>query len=191
MQTYSHFIITASLARHLARRGVRVDARALLAGSALPDAPLGALSAGYVLDRRILRPHLPDKTLCSPTYNDLYFNDPWWIAAHNLLHAPLLILLLGVTGFRFRNGIWGRQLAWFAAGCGLHSLVDIFTHAGDGPVLLFPLEWHKRINSPVSYWDPEHGGRRFRRIERLVDVALAGYLLFDGRRSGAVGRNNS
>lgn len=188
MQTYSHLIITASLARRLARCGVPVAERALLAGSVLPDAALGALSAGYVLDRRVLRPHLPDKTLCSPTYNDLYFNNPWWIAAHNLLHAPLLILLLGTIGARFREKNWGRRLAWFAVGCGLHALVDIFTHAGDGPVLLFPLEWHKRYRSPVSYWDPAHGGRRFRRIERLVDVALAGYLLFDRRRSGTVGR---
>lgn len=188
MQTYSHLITTAWLARYLARRGVPVDAGAMLAGSALPDAALGAISAGYVLDRRILRPHLPDKTLCSPTYNDLYFKNPWWIAAHNLLHAPLILLWLAATGFRFRERPWGRRLAWFAAGCGLHALVDIFTHAGDGPVLLFPLEWHKRFRSPVSYWDPEHSGRRFRRIERLIDVALAGYLLFARRRSGAAGR---
>ena len=189
MQTYSHVLITAWLARHLTRRGVPLDAAALLTGSALPDAALGALSAGYVLDRRLLRPHLPDKTLCSPTYNDLYFNNPWWIAAHNLLHAPLIVLLLGATGFHFRVRPWGRRLAWFAAGCGLHSLVDIFTHADDGPVLLFPLEWHRRFRSPVSYWDPAHGGRRFRLIERLVDVTLAGHLLLGRRRSGASGRD--
>lgn len=185
MQTYSHLIITAWLSRRLRHRGVPVPGRALLAGAVLPDAALGALSAGYVLDRRILRPHLPDKTLCSPTYNDLYFNNPWWIAAHNLLHAPLLILSLGATGFCFGERNWARRLIWFAAGCGLHSIVDIFTHADDGPVLLFPLEWHRRFRSPVSYWDPVHGGRHFRLVERLVDVALAGHLLLGRRRSGA------
>ena len=173
MRTYSHLLSTAWLGNRLKRRGVPVDSAALLAGSVLPDLPLTLISIGYVVDRRLIRRHLPDKTRCSPTYNDLYFNNPWWIAAHNILHAPLPLLVLGWVGWLLRDRVWGARLFWFAAGCGLHSAVDIATHVDDGPVLLFPLEWHKRFRSPISYWDPEHGGRRFGRFELLLDLVLA------------------
>jgi hypothetical protein len=158
---------------------------ALLAGSVLPDVPLMALSIGYVLDRRYLRPHLPDKTRCSPTYNDLYFNNPWWIAAHNALHAPLPVISLGLIGYLRRRRVWGERLLWFAVGCGLHTAVDIFTHADDGPVLLFPLDWHKRFLSPISYWDPAHNGRLFHLLEHLLDLLLIGYLIFQRRGAEA------
>lgn len=173
MQTYSHLLVTAVLHKRLQRAGHN-PAATILAGAVLPDLPLALLSAGYIIDRRFIRTHLPDKTRCSPTYNDLYFNNPWWIAAHNLLHAPLPILLYGWLGYRgLRAGkAWGGWLLWFAAGCGLHSVIDILTHADDGPVLGFPLEWNYRLSAPVSYWDPDHGGRWFRIIEHVVDLLL-------------------
>lgn len=174
MHTYSHWLITAVLRPNIQRE----ETKALLAGSVTPDIPLGLLSMGYVLDRRYLRPHLPDKTRCSPTYNDLYFNSPWWIAAHNALHAPLPVILLGLIGYLWRRRVWGERLLWFAVGCGLHTAVDILTHADDGPVLLFPLDWHKRFRSPISYWDPAHNGRLFRLLEHLLDLLLVGWLLF-------------
>lgn len=173
MQTYSHWLITAVLPTTSPRRK-----QALLAGSVLPDVPLALLSVGYLLDRRYLRPHLPDKTRCSPTYNRLYFNNPWWIAAHNLLHAPLPLFFLGLLGYLGRRQTWGERLLWFALGGGLHSAIDIFSHADDGPVLLFPLDWHKRFRSPVSYWDPAHGGQLFRRIEHILDLLLVVWLFF-------------
>ena len=177
MQTYSHLLLTAVL-----RPKIQPDeTAALLAGSVLPDFPLGLLSIGYVLDRRYLRPHLPDKTRCSPTYNDLYFHNPWWIAAHNILHAPLPLLCLALLGSWRRRQAWGRRLFWFAVGCGLHTAVDIVTHTDDGPVVAFPLEWQMRFRSPVSYWDPAHGGRWFRRLEHLMDALLVGWLVFQRR----------
>jgi hypothetical protein len=172
MQTYSHLLLTAVL-----QKATRIDnpdaVSGLLAGSAAPDVPLALLSVGYVVDRRYVRPHLPDKTRCSPTYNELYFNNSWWIAAHNSLHAPLPLFALALLGLLLRR----RWLLWFALGCGLHTAVDIFSHADDGPVLLFPLDWHKRFLSPISYWDPQHGGRTFRLIEHLLDLLLIGYLI--------------
>jgi hypothetical protein len=159
----------------------------LLAGSVLPDVPLGLISVGYVVDRRFVRPHLPDKTRCSPTYNDLYFNNPWWIAAHNLLHAPLPLFVLGLVGYGFRRMSWGNKLFWFAVGCGAHSAVDILTHTDDGPAILFPLEWHRRFRSPISYWDPARGGDRFRVIEIAIDLILAGYLWLNRGRGAKPG----
>ncbi len=181
MQTYSHFLITAVVSNQLHQKKQGHPGQAFLCGAALPDVPLGLLSLGYLLDRRLVRRHLPDKTRCSPTYNDLYFNNPWWIAAHNLLHAPLPVFMLGLLGCLFRRQRWGQPLLWFAVGCGLHTAVDIFTHADDGPVLLFPLEWKFRFPSPISYWDPQHGGRTFRILEHLLDLLLVGYLLWQRR----------
>ncbi len=172
MQTYSHFLLTAVLQCALKPKTAK-DGVALLAGSAAPDVPLALLSLGYVVDRRYLRPHLPDKTRCSPTYNQLYFNNLWWIAAHNSLHAPLPLFALALLGILLRR----RWLLWFAAGCGLHTAVDIFSHADDGPALLFPLNWRYRFKAPVSYWDPAYGGRTFRILEHLLDLLLIIYLI--------------
>jgi hypothetical protein len=80
-------------------------------------------------------------------------------------------------------------LFWFAAGCGLHTAVDILTHADDGPVLLFPLDWHKRFHSPISYWDAGHGGHVFRILEHLLDLFLVVYLLFQRREKAASNRS--
>ncbi len=171
MQTYSHFLLTAVL--HRFSKPADPDAvSGLLAGSVAPDIPLGLLSLGYVVDRRLIRRHLPDKTRCSPTYNELYFNNPWWIAAHNSLHAPLPLFGLILLGRLMRR----PRLIWFALGCLGHTAVDIITHADDGPVLFFPLNWRVRFKAPVSYWDPAHGGRVFRRIEHLLDLVLLLYL---------------
>lgn len=179
MKTYSHGLVTAVLPTSHPHQK-----QALLAGSVLPDVPLMLLSVGYVLDRRYLRPHLPDKTRCSPTYNHLYFHNPWWIAAHNLLHAPLPLFALGLVGYLGRRQKWGDRLLWFALGCGLHSLIDIVTHADDGPVLYFPLDWQKRFRSPISYWDPAHGGRLFSWLEHILDLLLVVWLLWQWGKQG-------
>ena len=180
MQTYSHFLATAVASKN---KSVNQSKIPLLAGSISPDIPLAIISIGYIIDRRFIRPHLPDKTRCSPTYNDLYFNNPWWIAAHNLLHAPLMVLLLGMMGYFWRHTRWGHGLFSFAIGCGGHSAIDILTHADDGPVLFFPLDWHTRFPSPLSYWDPAHGGRVFRILEHLLDGLLIGWLIFQHKKA--------
>lgn len=177
MQTYTHILLTAVIQRQLQRRGIATERQALLVGAFAPDVPLTLISIGYVLDRRFIRRHLPDKTRCSPTYNELYFNNPWWIAAHNSLHAPLPVLALGLLGIVARRQGWARPLFWFAASCGLHTAVDIVTHADDGPVLLFPLDWHTRFRAPLSYWDPKYGGRLFRIWEHLLDLLLIAVLI--------------
>ncbi len=171
MQTYSHFLLTAVLQQAIAPQKPQLKS-SLLAGSVAPDVPLALLSVGYLLDRRLIRPHLPDKTRCSPTFNDLYFNNRWWIAAHNSLHAPLPLFALLLLGILSRHRSWGRKLVAFAIGCGLHTAVDIFTHVDDGPVLLFPLDWQMRYKAAVSYWDVAHGARTFRIFEHLLDLLL-------------------
>ena len=176
MQTYTHFLLTAVCHQAITKQPTTPSA--LLAGSAAPDVPLALLSIGYVIDRRVLRRYLPDKTRCSPTYNDLYFHNPWWIAAHSSLHAPLPLFGLFLLGYLLRQRPFGKKLLWFVLGCVGHTAVDIFTHADDGPALLWPLNWHYRFHAPISYWDPNFGGRTFSIIEHLLDVLLLSYLIW-------------
>lgn len=190
MRTYTHFLLTAVTYQHLQQRGLTAKREALLAGSVAPDVPLTLISIGYILDRRLMRPHLPDKTRCSPTYNELYFHNPWWIAAYNILHAPLPLLLLALLGILAQRQPWGRWLFWFAVGCGLHMALDVVTHADDGPVLLFPLNWHTRFRSPLSYWDPKYGGRLFRLGEHLLDLLLIAVLI-EQHRQAKTNKHNS
>lgn len=174
MRTYSHGLLTAVFTP----KTLPTDEQtALVVGSMAPDVGLGLLTVGYVVDRRLLRPHLPDKTRCSPTYNDLYFNNRWWIAIHNSLHAPLPLLGLLLLGYLGRRQAWGRRLFYFAIGCLGHAAVDVMTHVDDGPVLLFPFDWHGRFAGPVSYWDARYNGHLFRLLEHALDLVLVVYWL--------------
>ena len=180
MQTYSHLLITAVLRDQLIKRDIAQPGRAFLVGSVLPDVPLLLLTIGYMA----VRQSGPAGELFGASYDQLYFHNPWWIAGHNLFHAPLLLLVYGLIGYWGwqRGRRWGPVLFWLAAGCGLHALIDIFTHVTDGPVLFFPLNWTYRFRAPVSYWDPAYGGRIFAPVEHLLDLILVLYLLLNLRR---------
>lgn len=182
MQTYSHFLITALIWDLLRRRTppIRTGA-AFLWGSVAPDIPLIVLTIGYALSNKISG---SNKSTFGDAYDELYFHNTWWMLLTSLFHAPFLIASYFALGVALnawkgagRLSKAGRPLCWFALGCGLHTLLDIPTHAGDGPLLLFPFEWHYRFPSPVSYWDPDHHGRVFAPIEAALDVALIVYFM--------------
>lgn len=175
MRTPSHFLITVALANHYQGQG-KIHQTALLLGSVMPDLPLLLLSgtrAFYLL----FSEGRPITNIHSFMFDELYFNNPWWMSAHNLFHAPILLLTgLALTyqaraakGLRF----W---LFWFFAGCLLHTLLDIPTHATDGPLLLFPFNWEWRFHSPVSYWEPDSFGHVFTVFEYVLDGIIVVYL---------------
>jgi len=185
MQTYSHLLITAVVNERLRSKKVAVASKALLLGSIAPDVPLILITIGY---DAIIQWGDPAWATTFPSfeasYDYFYFNNPWWIAAHNTFHAPLLLLLYGGLGYwSMKKGHgWGKALFWFAIGCGLHSLIDIFTHVNDGPVLFFPLNWTYRFSSMISYWDPAHGGAIFAPLEHIMDVGIIVYLVKQRRK---------
>lgn len=206
MQTYSHWLVTKVLQVKLKEQetavpgtavpGTAVHSSAFLLGSILPDVPLFILTVGFIINRRWLNPAPLDEGMFGAAYDALYFSNPWWIALHNLLHAPPLILLyalLGLLALRARASerarasqrarAWGFALCWFAAGCGLHALLDIFTHVTDGPLLFFPFNWSYRFAAPISYWDPQYGARLFAPLEHALDGAILLWLVVRWRRS--------
>ena len=184
MQTYSHALINATLAGPLKRAGWEFRDWAFVAGGVLPDVPFFLLTVLGGIYYTVSGGTPTGESPMIYMHMTLYFTDPFWITAHNFFHAPLILGVIGLGGYLgMRSGNrWGAQLLWFAVGAGLHSLIDIFTHAGDGPVLLFPFHWSYRFSSPVSYWDPQHYGLIFAPLEHLADLMLAWMLVRDWRR---------
>mgnify|MGYP000881513583 CR=1 FL=1 len=184
MQTQSHWLMTAGLNQVLQRRQVRVQSRAFLLGSLLPDVPFWLLTAmGEIYYTWFAHTPTGESPMVYLHFR-LYFTDPVWIVSHNLFHAPIILLsllLAGWVGARAEQR-WGASLLWFVCGAGLHSLIDIGTHNTDGPLLLFPFDWTYRFPSPVSYWDPAHYGSIFMPLELALDIGLVIYLLVLWRR---------
>lgn len=181
MQTYSHLLMTAFAGDRLKKRNVPVSTKALLLGSVLPDLALFALTAWFIVYYRFMAPQgLPDDSVFGTLYDELFFHNPIWIVGHNFFHAPFILAALGVVGYvGARQGWrWGWPLVWLMVGCGLHTVVDIFTHHNDGPLLLFPFDWRTRFSAPISYWDVRYGARVVAPLEHAMDVAIIVYLLW-------------
>ena len=176
MNTPSHFIMTAALRKRYRR--APIPTFAFLLGSVAPDIPLFLLSIGSAFYYRFIVGLSPERTF-RHMYDTMYFENPGWIAGHNLLHAPVLLLAaLAVLWPYHRNpGGSGRPLFWFLVACLFHSAVDIATHVDDGPLLFFPFDWTTRFHSPVSYWDRRYYGVQFAIFELTLDLVLLIYLL--------------
>lgn len=174
MNTPSHLIITAALRKRLAGR-IAIPRSAFLLGSVLPDLPLFCLAIGSQIYYRYV---VVGQRMTEQLFDELYLHNLWWIAAHNLLHSPtlLLIVLGALWSARSMAGTRRHWWFWFVLGCLLHTVLDIPTHVNDGPVVFFPFEWTYRFRSPISYWDPHYYGRQFTVFEAGLDLVLLGYL---------------
>ena len=166
MRTFSHAIVTAALGSQAkVRRG---SLAAFVVGSVLPDLPLGILTL-------LALANSTDMDAAMVYMDQLYFESALWIALHNIPHSFMVMGVLSLLAYAFRQKRWGRWLLWYAAGASLHIAFDIFTHAVDGPLFLYPLS-DFRFQSPVSYWNPQYYGRIFTVFEYSVDAVLLGVL---------------
>lgn len=168
--------MTAALRKRYRR--VPIPTFAFLVGSVAPDIPLYLLSIGSAVYYHYIVGLSAERTF-RHIYGTLYFNNPGWIAGHNLLHSPtlLLIVLAGLWPYRRTLGSVQRWLFWFLIACLFHSVIDIATHVDDGPVLFFPFDWTMRFQSLVSYWDRRYYGAQFAIFELALDLVLLVYLL--------------
>lgn len=189
MQTYSHFLMTATLGRPLRRWGFAVHRPAFLIGAVLPDVPFLLLTLGYWAYYLWIDPSVSGQTALSVMeymHSVLFYQDPIWIVGHNTLHAPLVLFAIGLSGFFLRRRRrWGNVLLWFSVGAGFHTLVDIFTHHSDGLLLFFPISWTYRFASPISYWEPGYYAGIVSSLEHVLDVGLLfywGWSWWQGRR---------
>ena len=182
----THLVINAAIEKKYGTRA-RIVKSAFLWGSVMPDIPLALLSLGFILYNRYVSAQ-PVSGLMNSTFDNLYFNNPWWIASHNILHSPTALIIYAIFLWRFLNTPNTRGHWWlsFVFGCMVHSVVDILTHFNDGPVLFFPFDWHTRFHSPISYWDKAHFASQFVYFEVGLNLVLLGYLFLPKliRRNG-------
>lgn len=193
MQTYSHYILTKAYERYAKKNGSPsifppLAKKALLWGSLAPDIPLILISIGFILydlSQGNLAPPTPDgsgpQSATGYLFEYMFFNT-WWVkAAHNLFHAPLMVvgyIALGYFGWK-KNRVWGTPLFWLGIACLFHTLIDIPLHYDDGPLLLFPFDWNIRFYSPVSYWDPNRYGTEFAIFEHTFIAGMLIWLIWD------------
>lgn len=175
MNTPSHFLIAAALKKR--NKQIPIISSAFLLGSVAPDLPLFGLSIGAGIYYTQVK-GMAARDVANNMFGDLFFNDPWWIALHNFLHSPTLLLLFLIPlWFVWKQKRIFAWFWWFFLSCLLHTAVDIPTHHDDGPLLFFPFEWSTRFQSPVSYWDPKHYGNIFVWFEGALGIFLLAYLL--------------
>jgi len=175
MRTFSHAIITAAIG---SQKKVKLGGLvAFVIGSVLPDLPLGVLIVLAVMNS-------PNMDTAMVYMDQRYFESALWIALHNIPHSFVVMGVLSLLVYAFRQKRWGRWLLWYAAGASLHIALDILTHVMDGPLFLYPLS-NFRFQSPVSYWDANYYGSVFTVFEYSVDAVLLvvlGVRLFKAQR---------
>ena len=176
MNTPSHFLVNAAVEKSLP--DLPIAKTAFLLGSVAPDLPLYILTLGGIVYYHYIQGFTLAKTF-KILFDELFFQNPFWIASHNLLHSPLILVTALIFFWPHQHHLGSEQhwYFWFFAGCLLHTALDIPTHVDDGPLLLFPLEWTIRFQSPISYWDPRYYGREFSRFEAILDLILLIYLI--------------
>ena len=184
MQTPSHFLLTAVLAQKAPTTRYAPHLSALLIGSVLPDIPLLLLTLGYEIYYRWFAILPTSGSIMEYLHFDLFFTDPVWIISHNFFHSLVVNgVLLGVGYWGIRRKWQGsRPLFWLSLSTLFHTLIDIFTHHSDGPLLFFPLNWNYRFASPISYWEKAYYGRPFTIFEYTLDILLLAYIVWIWRK---------
>ena len=94
MNPPSHLLINAALRRHSGRTAI--PRSAFLLGSVAPDLALTLLSLLFLIQQR-------GAPALSGAYDELYFHDPVWIAAHNLLVSPVVLGVYVTLLWRYRR----------------------------------------------------------------------------------------
>lgn len=169
MITTTHIVTNGWLARRFPGRFA--SPLAFVVGGFAPDIGLLLMTAGAAVFFPLTQDMSVSESL-TYAFDTLFFESRPWIAAANVLHSPVVVACLYLLATQTRRSstpaAWQRRLASFAAGCALHIAVDIPVHHDDGPVVFWPLDWSYRLESPVSYWDPNHFGA----IVAPIDLAL-------------------
>jgi len=193
MNTQTHMLMGAAL---LGRPMPRF-AWAAVVGGVAPDLPMYVIVASL---RMVGYPMLE-------IFDRLYWSD-WWQIANALGHSFLLwggLVALSLAALPrplaaflstgaapaiardeapTRLGRLSPLIFAFSASALLHSAIDFLVHRDDAHMQFWPLtDW--RFRSPVSYWDPAHGGNWFGLFEAAVGILLI-VVLFRRYRSRRV-----
>ncbi len=152
MNTPAHLLIGAAAFGRPAQSKVILAA---FAGALLPDLSL-YLMAGTALFVLGISPQR--------VFNELYFSDSWQtvFAIDNSFIVWGLLLGLAV----WRRSQWAIALTGAAI---LHLCLDMPLHHDDGRPHFWPISWWV-FESPLSYWDRDHGAGWVAPIEAALCV---------------------
>jgi hypothetical protein len=170
----THLVINAAINKKYGSK-FKIIRAAFLWGSVAPDIPLFLLTLGYMVYLRLFTTQSM-MTGMEHAFDNLFFNNFWWISSHNFLHSPTILVLLALLLWRKREQKRSKWLLSFVYGSMIHSVVDILTHHNDGPLLFFPFNWQTRFYSPISYWDSAHYASQVFWVELGINILLLGYL---------------
>jgi len=157
MKTPTHALIGFAAARYFGF--TRRQTMICIVGAAAPDLPL-ALVWSYVAAAVTLDLGTFDQPSIQAAFDPIYFGAGWTSGLHNLLHSPLSLMLATACALALPSALRAlrKPVLVFLLGAWTHSVVDIFSHIEDGPLLLWPLDQAVRVRGLVSHWDPAHGG---------------------------------
>lgn len=132
------------------------------------------LAGGFVPDLPIVVLYLVEKvrgTSEQLIWSQAYFAPSWQLFIDLWNGLPLIAL-----GFLVARSVGAGGLQAFFASMGLHALCDLPLHREDAHRHFLPLsDW--RFESPVSYWDPAHGGLWVTVIEIALVLAASTLIL--------------
>lgn len=191
MITPTHVVTNMFLARKAKRDGAVDGVAGLLAGHPgwfaiggfAPDVGLYLLTAGAAAYFPLAK-DMSLRDAMDYAFGTLFFEDPVWVTVQNTLHSPVVLAGLLAAGKLTAS----PKLMAFAAGCLLHTAMDIPVHHNDGPLVFFPFDWNYRVDSPVSYYDRDHYGQIVAPIDMAISVVGGAFLArewFTTRRSRA------
>lgn len=159
MNTPTHIIAAAAI---LSKPNEPKRNWAIAAGALAPDISIYVFFACMVMFTELSMGQI---------WQEAYWTEPWQTigAISNSVPIALAALLIG---------IWRKWtlLIVFTSAALLHALLDFPLHADDAHRHFWPLtDW--RFQSPISYWDPRHGGGLGSIIECITFFAAC-FILF-------------
>lgn len=156
MNTPAHAIVNLWV---LGRKDQPRLAAPILVGGCLPDLPILVF---YLWEKL-------QGTAEQLIWSSRYFQ-PGWQLAIDLLNSLPLLVTAAILAHRARAPRWAALFASMS----LHALGDLPIHHDDAHRHFLPFSsW--RFESPISYWDPAHGGQWFTLFE--IALVLVGSLV--------------
>lgn len=158
MNTPAHLLVGLGA---MGRPGHRAIIAAALVGAIIPDLSLYVM----IFWEAIIKGTSPEII-----FNQVYFSD-FWMAVFAIDNSLILWGLGLASAYALRR-------EWAVALCGaalLHILTDFPLHMEDARPHLWPLTSWKFI-SPISYWNPAHGGRWVGALEVTLCLLLTTYI---------------
>lgn len=110
-----------------------------------------------------------------------YFDTPLFISVHHMLHSPLALAFIALAWRSLAPAMRHRfrAIAWLLMGMATHSVADMLSHASDGMLVFWPLNWTYRLNIGLDQWNMAGSGLILVVAETLFCLAYGSYILWE------------